>query len=299
MDRVVVNPPQALLGRVNAFVGGRARRYEVANVAGPLSVKCVIDGVATWETRAGRFEIGPAGWLLLNDGEEYTITIDSLRPVETFCLFFQRGFVEEAHRAMTGSSAALLDATPRDVPLDFAERLHSGGGVRDAILRARELRDDGFALDAAVHAVAEELVRARGEVAARVARLPALRRATRQEIARRLDRAVAFIHGNLDAALTNEAMASAACLSPFHFHRLFTSYFGETPHRYVTRLRLDRAAALLRGTVRDVAEVASACGFASAGSFTSLFCRWFGAPPARFRKNREVPAGGNRYDRRP
>jgi hypothetical protein len=201
VERVAVNPPPGLLGRVNAVVGGRARRYEAANVPGPLSVKCVIEGVATWETRAGRFEIGPAGWLVLNDGEEYTITINSLRPVETCCIFFQRGFVEDAQRSATSSSAQLLDAAPAVGPLEFAERLHADARVRDVVLRAHAHRDDAFALDAAVYAVAAELVRARGDVARRVAQLPALRGSTRTELARRLDRAAAFVHGNRRSAV--------------------------------------------------------------------------------------------------
>jgi len=299
VDRIAINPPPALLGSVNAIVGGRARHYEVENVAGPLSIKCVVDGVAAWETATGRFEIGPAGWLVLNDGEEYTITVDSNRPVETFCVFFRRGFVEEAHRAATTATDALLDAAPPLAPLHFAERLHSDADVRDALMHARERKGDDLALDGALHAVANALVRAHGNVASRVARLPSLRSATRVEIARRLDRAVGFIHGHLDQPLSIAAMASAACLSPFHFHRLFAAYLGETPHRYLTRLRLERAAALLRGSDREVVEVANACGFSSAGSFTSLFARTFGAPPARFRKNGEAPANGNGYHRRP
>jgi AraC-like DNA-binding protein len=299
VDRIAINPPPALLGKVNAIVGGRARRYEAENVAGPLSIKCVVEGVAAWETASGRFEIGPAGWLVLNDGEEYTITVDSRHPVETFCVFFRRGFVEEAHRSATTPTAALLDAAPPGDALHFAERLHSDSGVRDALMRARHCRGDDFALDAALHSVAAALVRARGDVASRVARLPALRGTTRAEIARRLDRAVAFIHGHLDRPLSIGLMASAACLSPFHFHRLFGSYFGETPHRYVTRLRLERAAALLRGSEREVVEVANACGFSSAGSFSALFARTFGVPPARFRKNGETAAGAAGYHRRP
>jgi len=292
-----MNPPAALLGRANAIVAGRARRYEVENVPGSLSIKCVIDGVATWETAAGRFEIGPAGFLVLNDGEEYTITIDAPRPVETFCIFFRRGFVEDAARAMSSASAALLDAGAPPAPLHFAERLQSSAAVREAVLGAREQGDD-FALDAAIHHVAAALVDARGDVAARLARIPALRGATRAEIARRLERAAAFIHGNLDGALSIEAMASAACLSPFHFHRLFTAFYGQTPHRYATRLRLERAAALLRGSDHEVVEVANACGFASAGSFSTLFTRRFGASPSRFRKIGEVPGAAARYHRR-
>src|SRR5437763_731475 len=104
-----VNPPPHELGRVNAIVGGRARRYDVARFAAPLSVKAVLSGTATWTTTAGRFEIGPAGCLVINDGEEYSLEVDALQPVETFCVFFARGFVEEAHRSTLTGTAELLD----------------------------------------------------------------------------------------------------------------------------------------------------------------------------------------------
>ena len=48
MDRVLINPPAASLGRANAIVGGRSRGYEAENVEGALPIKCVVDGVATW-----------------------------------------------------------------------------------------------------------------------------------------------------------------------------------------------------------------------------------------------------------
>jgi hypothetical protein len=67
-------------------LAGRGRLYE-ARFASPLSVESVTRGVATWETAAGRFEIGPSACLIVNDGEEYAITVDALHPVETFCLY--------------------------------------------------------------------------------------------------------------------------------------------------------------------------------------------------------------------
>lgn len=279
---VRVNPPSTELGRVNAIIGGRARRYDIRDFAGPLSIKAVISGTATWTTAAGRFDLGPSGCLIVNDGEQYSIEIDALQPVETFCIFFRRGFVEEAQRSAVTSSAVLLDNGTAPPAIDFAERLHYDRSMRAAIEDAYAQKDDD-----AIGAIAQRLVALHTDVAERVTRLPALRATTREEIRRRLDRAVAWIHGNLDGDLSLERIASDACLAPFHFHRLFTSYFGETPHRYVTRLRLQRAMALLRGSDRAVADIALDCGFESAGSFTTLFSRHFGAPPSRFRKNRE------------
>jgi AraC family transcriptional regulator len=311
VDRIAINPPAALLGSVNAIVGGRARRYEVENVAGPLSIKCVVDGVATWETASGRFEIGPAGWLVLNDGEDYTITVDSRRPVETFCVFFRRGFVEDAHRAATTATGALLDAAPPAGSLHFAERLHSDCGVREALMRMRERRGDDFALDDALHDVAAALVHARGDVASRVARLPSLRSATRVEIARRLDRAAGFIHGHLDQPLSIASMASAACLSPVSlppsFRRLLRGDAAPLRHPFAPgarrraaprqragggrsgqRLRLRQRGLVHHALCPDVRSAARP--FSLRGGINS---------EARFRKNGETAAEGAGYHRRP
>ena len=286
-----MNPPSSELGRVNAIVGGRARRYEVRNFASPLSVKAVLEGTATWTTAAGRFDLGPSGCLIVNGDEEYSIEIDALQPVETFCVFFRHGFVEEAHRSAVTGSAALLDDSTVPPNIEFAERLQYDAQLRSAIETERR-RDGGGTAgeDAGVTfvALAKRLVELHTDVAQRVSRLPALRASTREEIRHRLDRAIGVIHGDLAGDLSLERIATEACLAPFHFHRLFTSYSGETPHRYVTRLRLQRAATLLAGSERPVTDIALDCGFESAGSFTTLFSRHFGAPPSRFRKNREA-----------
>ena len=64
----LINPPAALLGRLNAIVGGCARRYEVPGFVGPLSIKAVIFGTAASETRDGRYQLGPSGCLMRTKG---------------------------------------------------------------------------------------------------------------------------------------------------------------------------------------------------------------------------------------
>ncbi len=84
-----------------------------------------------------------------------------------------------------------------------------------------------------------------------------------------------------------ERVARAACLSRFHFHRLFAEAPGETPHRYITRRRLEKAQDLLAATDLPVTSVSLAAGFESLGSFSSLFRRRFGSSPRGFRRARE------------
>lgn len=81
-----------------------------------------------------------------------------------------------------------------------------------------------------------------------------------------------------------EDAAAAIHLSPWHFQREFRRAFGESPHAYLTRLRIDHAKELLARTELSVIEVCLDVGFISLGSFTSLFKRRVGLSPARYRR---------------
>jgi transcriptional regulator GlxA family with amidase domain len=78
-------------------------------------------------------------------------------------------------------------------------------------------------------------------------------------------------------------LAGAAGLSRAHFSREFRRAFGESPHAYLLTRRLERAAALLRGTDRSVADICYSVGLGSVGSFTSSFTRTFGRSPIAYR----------------
>ena len=78
-------------------------------------------------------------------------------------------------------------------------------------------------------------------------------------------------------------LARAAGLSRAHFSREFRRAFGDSPHAYLLTRRLERAAALLRGTDRSVADICVSVGLQSVGSFTTSFKRMFGATPTAYR----------------
>ena len=78
-------------------------------------------------------------------------------------------------------------------------------------------------------------------------------------------------------------MAAAAGLSRAHFSREFSRAFGESPHVYLLTRRLERAAALLRGTDRSVADICFSVGLQSLGSFTTSFTRTYGMSPTAYR----------------
>jgi AraC-like DNA-binding protein len=79
------------------------------------------------------------------------------------------------------------------------------------------------------------------------------------------------------------AIARVAHVSPAHFSRQFRATFGETPHRYLQRRRVERAMELLRETDRSVTEICFDVGFASLGTFSRTFRAVVGESPSRYR----------------
>ena len=76
------------------------------------------------------------------------------------------------------------------------------------------------------------------------------------------------------------ALARVAHVSPAHFSRQFRATFGETPHRYLQRRRVERAMELLRETDRPVTEICFDVGFASLGTFSRTFRAVVGESPS-------------------
>ena len=78
-------------------------------------------------------------------------------------------------------------------------------------------------------------------------------------------------------------LARIAHASEAHFTRTFRSTFGETPHRYLQRRRVERAMFLLRETDRSVSEICLDVGFTSLGTFSRTFTDVVGDPPTTYR----------------
>ena len=96
-------------------------------------------------------------------------------------------------------------------------------------------------------------------------------------------RAKDLIDRDYGEALDVPALARAAFASPKHFIRSFRAAFGETPHQYLLRRRVERAKELLRATDASVTEISLEVGFRSLGSFSTAFRALAGEPPSRYR----------------
>jgi AraC family transcriptional regulator len=106
---------------------------------------------------------------------------------------------------------------------------------------------------------------------------------TRSFYEQAVQRVIEQIAGNLDEALDLDTLAAGACLSPFHFHRVFRGMVGETPLELIRRLRMERAAWRLIESGRRITEIAFDAGYETHEAFTRAFRTCNSTSPSGFR----------------
>ncbi len=99
-----------------------------------------------------------------------------------------------------------------------------------------------------------------------------------------VERAIQTMHTHLHELLTLEDLASVACLSPSHFHRVFCRLIGIPPGEFLSALRFQAARRLLVTTSLSVTDICFEVGYTSIGSFTSRFTHLVGLSPRLLRQ---------------
>ena len=100
----------------------------------------------------------------------------------------------------------------------------------------------------------------------------------------RLNRVLVYIQDNIDQPLSLAPLAAVANFSPFHFHRIFSAYIGESLHEHIRRVRLEKAAQKLARSAGPITEIALAAGYETPAAFTKAFKQLFGKNPTEFTK---------------
>ena len=282
-------PSGARLNSDNVVLSARARRHRVDGYSGPLSIKTVLSGEVAWIVGGRELVVDPSSFLILCAGEKYSMNIEAAKPVETCCVFFAPGFVENIALDLTSPLEPALDRPDRGAPaLPYLTALHDDqerallDRVQSLAPRCRmALAPSGFEEDFLVlaHALLGFYERIRQEAA----RIPAVKASTQRELFRRILIGREYLHACASGPVSLSAAARSACLSPFHFHRGFAQAFQKTPHAYLTALRLARARRMIE-TGSTVLDACLEAGFSSPSAFHRAFRSQYGEIPSAVRR---------------
>ena len=100
---------------------------------------------------------------------------------------------------------------------------------------------------------------------------------------KRILKVLVYIEDHIDGEMALEELAQVAAYSPFHFHRIFQAIVGETVHKYVRRLRLEKAASRLRHSNKPITDIALDASFDTSSAFTRVFKQCMGQAPRNYR----------------
>ena len=115
---------------------------------------------------------------------------------------------------------------------------------------------------------------------------------------RRINAVISHVRQNLDGDLSLDTLARVGCFSKFHFHRVFKSITDETVNDMVVRMRLERAANLLRSIPKlSITAVASEAGFSSVSVFSRAFKKHFGVSAGQWDRRSALENSKNRQFR--
>ena len=197
-------------------------------------------------------------------------------PLSTVHLHIERSLIDSVAEQMELGGS-------RELTLGDAMQFHDPliAAMLGALHRAADdPADSRLYVDALVHTLAAHLLQHYSRDRPAHSVLPAR---PERLVPRRIRRVTDYIRANLAAGLAIDELAGQAGLSSFHFARVFRRETGETPHQFVTRLRLEEAARLLRVTDQAVLQIAIAIGFESASHFSVQFKRGYGVTPLAYR----------------
>ena len=243
-----------------------------------LSIKHVIQGEERYRVR-GRLRTVHAGEHLLIQGGGTGEVIIGRQEARGICVDIGAPMLAEVvrHHAQYDDRVE-----QRLLQADFFDGERAPLGRRTtAVLTA--LADGATALDPSLfQGLAEAVLLDRLDWHGLAQRLRARKQGTQREIVRKLLLARAAFDRDPLAFPTARELAVAHGFSEFHFSRAFTAVFGDSPYAYMLQMRLTEACRLLEKGGQPVAEVALACGFNDAATFTRAFKRHHGRPPSSF-----------------
>ena len=268
-------------GRENAVVTGKTRNVEYIPFRQRLSIKLARGGRERYYVDGRSIAVDDDCYLILNDNRTYASRFEPNVEIESFSVFFRPGLAEEVYGALcrTAERALADGAAELPRPVEFSESLQPHDSLVTPALRhvqygvKADVEDAGW-YEEQFQFLLERMLAHHRRLIERVRRLPALKPATRREIQRRLALAVDLVHANYQRDIGLADMAEAACLSKYHFLRLFTGLHRITPHACLQRKRALAAARLLEKSKLPASQVAERVGFNCRSTMARQLRRW-------------------------
>ncbi len=265
-------------GFPNVIINATTKESYRPDVLGPISLFMNIKGVSNCKVDSQTITIPEEYFFISNRYQSYTLQIESKEPVETFNIHIGENFSE-------GVLGALI--TPADVILNhglqqqvatiaFHNKLYRKdvllmGLIKELYQLKQEQPFNKLLFEELMVKLLHYLLMQHKHIIKSIESMPALKESTRIELYKRLSLALDYIHSHPLGDIDLDILAATACLSKYHFLRLFKQTYKQSPYQYIQQLKLEKAKELLLHTSLPIYDIAETLGFENSNSFSRLF----------------------------
>jgi AraC family transcriptional regulator len=253
------------------------------NIRGPFSLFTNLHGASAVTIDKRRVIVRDKFFFVSNQDQHYTLEVDKKEKAETFNVHFGEFFANEVLTSISASASGLLETnTTPSFPFALHNRLYRRSEKVEALVRALQNESHtNLSEEESLTALMIELLKEDEGSKRLVYRIDSVRKSTREEILKRLTIVTDYIYSSYDRDMSLDELASVACLSKFHFLRLFKIAFQSTPHQFITEVRMIQAKQMLLRKQNGVKEIGRTLGFKDSSSFSRTFFRHYGVYPTQ------------------
>jgi AraC family transcriptional regulator len=258
----------------------------------PLSIKCAFGGKEYYKFKNITYAVDNNNFLLLNEGTTYSSYINSETLTESLTLNFSQKNIQDLSAYIFNNERILLDNPFKIQSQDLRvfEKLYPHNFQTYSFIETIKKSKGNSCIESnhlleTLYCFLEELVNFNSITNSEIDKIQAKKRATREELYKRLHIAKDYIQSCYDEDISLDSLSKLCCLNPFHLLREFKKYFKTTPHKYVTHMRLKESKRLIMQTDKSITDILTDVGFEDLSSFSKLFKNYFGASPQNYRKS--------------
>jgi AraC family transcriptional regulator len=260
--------------------------------ASNFSIKTVFSGNRTFNIGKRQLNLYPESFLVIKNGTTYSSKIDSSVPVSNLSISFSPTFLNDFNRMQKFNHADLLDDPFPDgdfSEFSFMETIYPfSGDMKYTIMHLKEHLEQGTPDDLLIneylhHCLINYYKIYNKEIIDKSEKLNFLNSSTKVEILKRLTLAKEFIISNFNKNVELEDIAGHACLSVNHLLRTFKQAYGQSPHQFLIKTRIERSKYLLKNTNYTINEIVEIIGFECPSSFIRLFKSLNKLTPGKYR----------------
>jgi AraC family transcriptional regulator len=281
LSSIKINDNSLVLSSLQAF-------YHTIQSQG-FAIKYVVEGVERYTLNGIPFPIQTGSYLLSNNTSEGHIEIEQGRNVKGICINLLPELLSEVVGSLQRPDTAFSD---HDLGRFFSSHLflenqydarYTQVGALLRVLtddiRYRALQDKDLTMEF-FYNIAERLVADQTPIFRQLHTIPSVKAATKKDLCRRLYRGREFMDAYFVNPLTVADTARAACMSEYHFFRLFKLAFGLSPNQYLIQRRLEYGRQLLQKQQCSVSAAAVEAGFSDIYTFSKAYKKYFGVGPS-------------------